>query len=130
MEAIKEIQKEVRSRQILAMIVYALIQMTSLITPYLMGVIIDDYIPNQDIFHIIVGIALFVAIPMMTILLQTIYQYFKFVYLRKKGNEIALRVMKNLVYQKKNFSISKTRWNCCRIAARKPRDICSFMSRR
>ena len=77
--------------------------MTSLITPYLMGVIIDDYIPNQDIFHIIVGIALFVAIPMMTILLQTIYQYFKFVYLRKKGNEIALRVMKNLVYQKKNF---------------------------
>ena len=57
MEAIKEIQKEVRSRQILAMIVYALIQMTSLITPYLMGVIIDDYIPNQDIFHIIVGIA-------------------------------------------------------------------------
>ncbi len=103
MEAIKEIQKEVRSRQILAMIVYALIQMTSLITPYLMGVIIDDYIPNQDIFHIIVGIALFVAIPMMTILLQTIYQYFKFVYLRKKGNEIALRVMKNLVYQKKNF---------------------------
>ena len=68
-----------------------------------MGVIIDDYIPNQDIFHIIVGIALFVAIPMMTILLQTVYQYFKFVYLRKKGNEIALRVMKNLVYQKKNF---------------------------
>lgn len=46
MEAIKEIQKEIRSRQILAMIVYALIQMTSLITPYLMGVIIDDYIPN------------------------------------------------------------------------------------
>lgn len=103
MDAIHSIKREVRGRQIVSVVVYAMIQLTSLITPYLMGIIIDQYIPSGDISRIVFGIVLFVLIPMLTILMQTVYQYFKFVYLRKKGNEIALRIMENIVYQKKSF---------------------------
>lgn len=97
------IQKEMRRRQIVSMLVFALIQLTSLITPYLMGKIIDVYIPTGNTGRIIGGIVLFITIPMLTILLQTGYQYARIKYIRKKGNQVALQIMENLIYQEKRF---------------------------
>lgn len=102
-ESMDYIKKDVQRKQILSIVIYAVIQMTSLITPYLMGVVIDRYIPDRDMPGIIVGILLFVMIPMITILLQTVYQYFLIKYIRKKGNQIALEIMENLIYQEKRF---------------------------
>lgn len=57
------IQKEMQRRQIVSMLVFALIQLTSLITPYLMGKIIDVYIPTGNTGRIIGGLCFSLPSP-------------------------------------------------------------------
>lgn len=99
----KLIDKEIRSKQVLSIFIYGVIQMLSLISPYLMGVIIDDFIPNRETTKIIFGIVLFVAIPFLSVSLQTLYNYITIKYVRKKGNEYGLKIMENLIYQDMSF---------------------------
>lgn len=97
------IDKEIRSKQVLSIFIYGVIQMLSLISPYLMGVVIDDFIPNRKTTKIIFGIVLFVAIPFLSVSLQTLYNYITIKYVRKKGNEYGLKIMENLIYQDMSF---------------------------
>lgn len=99
----KIIKGEIRKRQILSVLIFALIQLVTLITPYIMGAIIDDYIPNRKKALIVIGIILFVTIPLISVLLQTGYNYFIIKYVRKKGNELTLQIMERLVYKEKAY---------------------------
>ncbi len=98
----KPMSKDIRKRRLVSIVVFALIQALTLVSPYLMGAIIDDYIPGRKTGQIAAGIFFFVLIPFVTILLQTLYNYLTIKYVRKKGNEIALQIMERLVYQEKS----------------------------
>lgn len=97
------LKKEIRGKQFISTIIFVIIQMLCLISPYLMGKIIDDYIPNRKISYIITGIILFVSIPFITVLLQTGYNYFVIKFVRKKGNEFALKVMEKIIFREKKY---------------------------
>lgn len=99
----KIIDKSIRQRRYLSITIFTVIQLLSLISPYIMGAIIDDYIPNKKINNIVIGIILFLLIPFISVLLQTIYNYFTIKYVRKKGNEFALKIMEILVFQEKTY---------------------------
>jgi len=99
----KIIDRDIRRRQLVSVLIYSLIQCLSLLSPYLMGRIIDDYIPNRRLTAICVGIALFALVPLVSIGVQTAYNYLTIKYVRKKGNEYALRILENLVYKEMAF---------------------------
>ncbi len=99
----KIIDRDIRLRQIFSMVIYAVVQCISLISPYLMGKIIDVYIPEKNTAAVCFGIVLFAAIPFVSILLQTLYNYFTIKYVRKKGNEYALKIMERLMYKEFMF---------------------------
>ena len=99
----KPMSNDIRKRRLVSIVVFALIQALTLVSPYLMGAIIDDYIPGRKTGQIAAGIFFFVLIPFVTILLQTLYNYLTIKYVRKKGNEIALQIMERLVYQEKSY---------------------------
>ncbi len=95
--------KSITRRCIVATCVNAVIQCMALISPYIMGQIIDDYIPNQKLRLIYLGIGLFVSLPFLSVLLSTLYNYLTIKFVRKKGNEYAMKVMENLVFQEMSF---------------------------
>lgn len=99
----KLIDAEIRRRQMLSVLVYAAIQLLSLISPYLMGRIIDDFIPNRRLPYIYGGIALFAAIPFLSVFLQTIYNYATIKFVRTKGNQFALQIMEKLIYKEISY---------------------------
>lgn len=94
---------KIKRNQILSIIFYLIIQSISLLTPYVLGLIIDNYIPNKNINAIIIGIIIFVSIPFISVILQTLYNYITIKHIRIKGNEIAIDIMRNLIYQDKKF---------------------------
>jgi len=97
------IDKEIKRRQRISIFVSIIIQLLSLISPFIMGKIVDDYLPEGNAGKIIGGIVLFVLIPMISISLQTLYNYYTIKFIRKKGHEVSLRVMENLIYQDASF---------------------------
>lgn len=100
----KNIRKyKIKKQQIIATIFFTLIQLITLIAPFVMGLIIDEYIPNKNLYGIIFGIIVFILIPFFSVALQTLYNYFLIKYVRKKGNEMSIDIMKNLVYKENQF---------------------------
>lgn len=100
----KNIRKyKIKKQQIIATIFFTLIQLITLIAPFVMGLIIDEYIPNKNLYGIIFGIIIFILIPFFSVALQTLYNYFLIKYVRKKGNEMSIDIMKNLVYKENQF---------------------------
>lgn len=93
----------IKKQQVISIITFLLIQSITLITPYVMGLIIDDYIPNKNINGIIFGIIIFITIPFITVALQTLYNYFLIKYIRNKGNKISIDIMKNIIYKENMF---------------------------
>lgn len=99
----EKITNKLYKRQLLSIVIFILIQLLTLISPYIMGITIDDFIPTHNTKLIVVGIVLFVTIPLLSVLLQTGYNYSTIKYVRKKGNEVALKIMENLVYKEKSY---------------------------
>lgn len=99
----KNMNRDINRRRLMSIAIFAGIQALTLVSPYLMGAIIDDYIPGRKTERIAAGILLFVLIPFGTVLLQTLYNYFTIKYVRKKGNEYALQIMERLVYKEKSY---------------------------
>ena len=95
----ESIKRDIRKYQILSIILYLLVQLLSLITPLLMGLVIDEYIPNKEINKIIFGVILFVSIPLISVSLQSLYNYIIIRFGRKKGNDIAIEIMRKMIYQ-------------------------------
>lgn len=99
----EKIKSDLKKLQITTYFIYLFMQLITLVPPYFMGVVIDDYIPNKKISSIIIGIILFVSIPLFTVILQTGYNYFTVKFVRKKGNEIAIQIMEKIVYKEISF---------------------------
>ena len=99
----KSIKKDIRKYQIISIILYLLVQILSLITPFLMGFVIDEYIPNKEINKIIFGVILFVSIPLISVSLQSLYNYLIIKFGRKKGNDIAIEIMRKMIYQDNSY---------------------------
>lgn len=99
----ESIKRDIRKYQILSIILYLLVQMLSLITPLLMGFVIDEYIPNKEINKIIFGVILFVSIPLISVSLQSLYNYLIIKFGRKKGNYIAIEIMRKMIYQDNSY---------------------------
>lgn len=83
-------------------IIYVVISIISLISPYIMGLIIDVYIPNRSINGLIFGTILFVLLPFFSVGLSLLYNYVMIKIVRNKGNELSIDIMSKLVYQ--NYS--------------------------
>ncbi len=94
---------KLRKYQVCSFFVYLLLQALSLIPPYLMQYTIDELITDRDYFKIALLIALFIAIPLISVVLQYAFNYFFVVFARKKGNEISLDILRKIIYQKKPF---------------------------
>lgn len=99
----ESIKRDIRKYQILSIILYLLVQIISLITPLLMGFVIDEYIPNKEINKIIFGVILFVSIPLISVSLQSLYNYLIIKFGRKKGNDIAIEIMRKMIYQDNSY---------------------------
>ena len=69
------IKRDIRKYQLLSIGLYLFVQLLSLIAPLLMGLVIDEYIPNNDTNKIIFGVVLFVTVPLISVLLQSLYNY-------------------------------------------------------
>lgn len=91
--------REITRRRFCSTIIYSLIRLLALVTPYIMGLIVDDYIPNKKTVNIYIGIFLFMLIPFLCVILNTVYNYYTIKYVREKGNHYALKIMENLVYK-------------------------------
>ena len=99
----ESIKKDIKKYQILSIILYLLVQLLSLITPLIMGLVIDEYIPNKEINKIIFGVILFVSIPLISVSLQSLYNYLIIKFGRKKGNDIAVEIMRKMIYQDNSY---------------------------
>ena len=99
----ESIKKDIKKYQILSIILYLLVQLLSLITPLIMGLVIDEYIPNKEINKIIFGVILFVSIPLISVSLQSLYNYLIIKFGRKKGNDIAIEIMRKMIYQDNSY---------------------------
>ena len=95
--------KRIKKICAISIIVLLLIQFCTLITPKLMQVIIDDFIPNNNIHQITIGIILFVTIPCIYTFIQSIYTYYCYKIARNEGSEISIRIMRNLIDQDMSF---------------------------
>lgn len=82
---------------------YLLLQALSLLPPYLMQYTIDELMTDRDYLKIAFLIVLFIAIPLISVVLQYAFNYFFVVFARKKGNEISLDILRKIIYQKKSF---------------------------
>jgi len=94
---------DVKRRQKISAIIAIIIQLLSLITPFIMSKIVDNYIPERNTKMIIIGIIIFILVPLLSICLQTIYNYYTIKFIRQKGNELTLEVMRKLIYQSQSF---------------------------
>lgn len=97
------IKRDIRKYQVLSIGLYLFVQLLSLIAPLLMGLVIDEYIPNNDTNKIIFGVILFVTIPLISVLLQSLYNYLIIKFGRKKGNDIAIEIMRKMIYQENAY---------------------------
>lgn len=88
--------------QYLSICLYLLIELLTLISPKIMEQIIDVDLVHKNNKGIIIGIILFISIPLLRIILTMVYNYILIKYIRKKGNEISMDIMKSLIY--KDFS--------------------------
>src|SRR5690554_196839 len=95
--------KKVKKLSFYSFLIFLLIQGLTLVPPIIMKKIIDIYIPNKDVLNIIFGIVLFAVIPIIFITFQTIYNYFCIKFARNKGNEIAIKILKNIINQDINY---------------------------
>ena len=95
--------KQISRRRIMTVCIFAVIQMLALISPRIMQIMVDDYIPNKKSEKIVAGIILFVMIPLVMVALKTFYNYATIKYVRKKGNDYSLRIMENIVYEDMSF---------------------------
>ncbi len=92
-------QYNLKKNQIISIIFFSIIQIIPLCTPFIMGLIIDDYIPNKNINGLIIGVIIFISIPFISIVMQTMYNYVTMKFIRKNGNKISIDIMTNLVNQ-------------------------------
>ena len=97
------IKRDIRKYQVLSIGLYLFVQLLSLIAPLLMGLVIDEYIPNNDTNKIIFGVILFVTVPLISVLLQSLYNYLIIKFGRKKGNDIAIEIMRKMIYQENAY---------------------------
>ena len=99
----ESIKKDIKKYQIVSICLYLLVQLLSLITPLIMGLVIDEYIPNKENNKIIFGVILFVSIPLISVSLQSLYNYLIIKFGRKKGNDIAIEIMRKMIYQDNSY---------------------------
>lgn len=79
------------------------LQLFELIPPFIMGRVIDRYLPAGNVRMILISIALFVAVPTMTILGKTLYNYMLNVVGRRFGSELTIMGFQTLVYQPMSY---------------------------
>ncbi len=94
---------KLRKYLITSSIISIIIALIGLISPFIMGLIIDDYIPNQNIQGLIIGIILFILLPFISVGLNLLYNYIMIKIVRNKGNELSLDIMSNLIYQEYSY---------------------------
>lgn len=78
-------------------------EIISLVSPRLMQYIIDTVIPQKNMHTIIIGILIFVSIPLLHICVKTIFNYFTIVFARNKGNEYTIQLMEKIIHQPLRF---------------------------
>lgn len=83
--------------------VFLMIQLLQLLPPRIMKVIVDEFIPSGAVSKVIWGIVIFVSVPFLFVGAQTAFQYFTIKFARNKGNELAIRIMGNLLRQPMSF---------------------------
>ncbi len=84
-------------------VIYLLIQTLILIPPMLMRQIIDVNLPNNETGRLVINILLFAGIPFLYLIGQSIYNYYAICFARNKGQEISMRILKNLLNQKMSY---------------------------
>lgn len=99
----KEIRIKIKKTFIFSCLFYLFIQLLTLLTPFIMGEIIDNYIPNKDYYGVTLGIVFFVSIPLISVVLQMLYNYFCITFARNLGNDISITIMKNLIYKNNQY---------------------------
>lgn len=93
------INYNIKKYMIASSIIYMIISVISLISPYVMGLIIDDFIPNRNTLGLIIGIMLFVLLPFISVGINLIYNYIMIKIVRNKGNDLSITIMSKLIYQ-------------------------------
>lgn len=83
--------------------IFLLIQLLQLLPPRIMKVIVDEFIPSGEVSKVAWGIAIFILVPCVYVGGQTAFQYFTIKFARNKGNELAIRIMGNLLRQPMSF---------------------------
>ena len=84
-------------------------QLIGLIPPLIMEKIIDELFPRGALTKVMQSIALFVLIPVLMTVMNTLYKYFLAVIARKSGRALTLRAFENILNQKmKYFDESKS----------------------
>lgn len=90
---------KIKKFMIFSSIIYIIISAISLISPYVMGIIVDDFIPNRNLNGLIIGIILFITLPFISVGLNLFYNYIMIKLVRNKGNDLSIDVMSKLIYQ-------------------------------
>ncbi len=98
-----QIIKETKRKKVYSALIYLIIQSIALITPYLMGKTIDVFLPAKDLKNTLLFAVIIACIPMVSTIASTLYNYLLIKYIRKRGYQIALNIMENLVYQEMSF---------------------------
>lgn len=80
-----------------------LIHLIGLLPPILMQKIIDDYIPNKDMYNTLSAIIWFSIIPIVMVTLSTFYNYKLNVVGRKLGGRLTLLGFEKLIYQSTSY---------------------------
>jgi len=89
----------IRKYSIMSFWLFMFIQLIALISPLFMKRIIDSYIPTKDLRLIVLATALMVFMPLIVVLSNTLYNYLSIKFARNRGNEIAIELLENVVFQ-------------------------------
>ncbi|HNZ50055.1 MAG TPA: hypothetical protein PLW60_01600 [Bacilli bacterium] len=107
----KKLVQQLKVFIILSVVFLLITQSITLISPIIMRVIIDDFIPNKQIDKLSLAIIIFVIIPFLYVGMNIVFNYFSIKYARNKGNDISIQILKNIVNQKKVFSTNTIQLN-------------------
>ncbi|MBU1093119.1 MAG: ABC transporter ATP-binding protein/permease [Firmicutes bacterium] len=95
--------KKIKKYAILSFVLFIFIQLVSLISPIFMKEIIDIYLPESNVKYIILATVILVSLPFIIVISQTVYNYLSIKFARNRGNEIAIDLLENVVYQELDY---------------------------
>ena len=121
----KELSKKIIPIAIISFVIASILQLVSLIPIILIPRVMDVYVPNQDVVHIVVSALIFCGTPVVATIGVNLYQYYLMLKSRQLVAEVNLRCFDKLLHQPMAFFDENY---SAELSQKASQDVVSFIS--